>query len=249
MSSEPPPLDPREVRFLPTDFEKYHERIQRDPEFNDARLEIRRKLDAIGKHLVTALATKDLELVSRASLHHPYRFNAFRVASQWVYLSRGEKERKAIVKHLGADLGKDLDQNYVHTILVLEIAEKGLQIALRIHQSAWWDGENLKRNLKSEAKRDELAAALRPLAGYGLRIGDNRRVRACAEIEGRDLAEAMGYYTPGDQWLHVERAIARGDPFVVDPGLLERLEAEFRALLPAYRSMKWSKENDRLFGG
>lgn len=248
MPAEPPPLDPREARFLPTDFEKFHERIQRDPEFNDARLGIRRKLDAIGKHLVAALSAKDQELVSRASLHHPYRFNAFRVASMWVYLSRGEKERKAIVKHLGADLGKDLDQNYVHTILVLEIAERGLQIALRIHQAAWWDGENLKRNLKSAAERDGLAATLRPLAGYVLRVGDHRRVRPCPEMTGQDIAEAMAYYTPGDQWLHVERTIARDDPFVTEPGFLERIEGEFRALLPAYRRMRWSKESDRLFG-
>ncbi len=243
------PIDPREVRFLPTDFEKFRESIQRNPEFNDARLEVRRKLDAIGKHLLKALASKDLELVSRASLHHPYKFNAFRVASQWVYLSRGEKERKAIVRHLGVDLGKDLDQNYTHTILVLEIAEKGLEIALRIHKGAWWDGENLKRGLKTEARRDELAAALHSLVGYGFRLGDHRRVRPCDEIQGRDLAEAMRYYIPGDQWLHIERAIPRDDPFVTESGLLERIEAEFRAMLPAYRLLKWSKGNDLLFGG
>ena len=248
MAPEATPLDPHEVRFPPSDFEKFHESVQRDPEFNDARLEVRRKLDAIGKHLSRTLAERDLELVSRASLHHPYRFNAFRVASQWVYLSRGEKERKAIVLHLGVELGKDLDQNYTHAILVLEISHTGLEIALRIHQAAWWDGENLKRGLKNEARRDELAAALRPLVGYGLRIGDHRRVRPAETMTGRDLAEAMPYYEPGKHWLHLERKFDREDPFVTEEGLLERVESEFRSLLPAYRLIRWTKKNDRLFG-
>ena len=249
MAADAPPLDPTEVRFLASDFEKYRERLQRDPEYNDARLEVRRKLDAIGKYLVKKLATKDLELVSRASLHHPYRFNGFRVSSQSMYISRGEKERKAIVRHLGVDLGKDLDQNYTHTILALEIAEAGLQIALRIHQGAWWDGENLKRGLASRERRDELAAALNPLGEYGLRIGDNRRVRQCSGITERDLSEAMGYYTPGDQWLHVERNIERDDPFVTEDGFLDAIEEQFQLLLPPYRLMRWSKKNDQLFGG
>lgn len=247
MASGPPPLDPHDVRFPPSDFEKYRESVQRDAEFNDARLEVRRKLDALGKHLAAALRDKDTEFVARASLHHPYTHNGYRVSSQSVYLSRGEKERKAIVRHLGVDIGKDLDQNYVHVILTLEISQEGLSIALRIHQKAWWDGENLKRGLKDEGRRDELSAALRPLEGYGLRIGDHRRVRPCPELTGRDLVEAMGYYTPGDQWLHIERKIPRDDPFVTDDGFLERIETEFRALLPAYRLMRWSKKNDRLF--
>ncbi len=249
MAKDAPPLDPREVHFPPTDFEKFHERIQRDPEFNDARLEIRRKLDALGKHLVSAISTKEVELVSRASLHHPYQHNGFRVASQSVYLSRGEKERKAIVRHLGVDLGKDLDQNYTHSILVLEIAEKGLEVALRIHKGAWWDGENLKRACASREYRTKLASQLQPLKEYGLRIGDHRRVRPCGDLTERDLAEALSFYKPGDHWLHIERAIDRSNDFVTEPQFLDRVESEFRALIPVYQVIRWSKKNDRLFGG
>jgi len=248
MAKNAPSLDPREVHFPPTDFEKFHERIQRDSEFNDARLEIRRKLDALGKHLVSAISTKEVELVSRASLHHPYQHNGFRVASQWVYLSRGERERKAIVRHLGVDLGKDLDQNYTHSILVLEISEKGLEIALRIHKGAWWDGENLKRACASREYRTKLASQLQLLKEYGLRIGDHRRVRPCGELTERDLAEALSYYKPGDHWLHIERAIDRSDEFVTEPQFLDRVESEFRTLIPVYQIIRWSKKNDRLFG-
>lgn len=249
MAADAPPLDPTEIEFPPSDFEKYHERIQRDPEYNDARLQVRRKLDAIGKHVAKTLSGKDVELVSRASLHHPYTHNGFRVSSQSVYLSRGEKERKAIVRHLGVDLGKDLDQNYTHTLLVLEISEPGLQIALRIHKNAWWDGENLKRGLASRVRREELTKALHPLGDYGLRVGDHRRIRACSTLTERELAEAMSFYTPGDQWLHIERHIPRDDEFVTEEGLLERLEEQFQVLLPAYRMIRWTKKNDQLFGG
>jgi hypothetical protein len=38
-----------EIKFLPTDFEKFADSVQDNAEFNDARLEVRRKLDLLGK--------------------------------------------------------------------------------------------------------------------------------------------------------------------------------------------------------
>ena len=48
------------LRFLPTDFERFRPELQRDPIHNAARLEVRRKLEAIGKQAARSLASDDL---------------------------------------------------------------------------------------------------------------------------------------------------------------------------------------------
>ncbi|MCI0652598.1 MAG: hypothetical protein L0Z55_12035 [Planctomycetes bacterium] len=236
-----------EIRFLPTDFARFQPELQANPEYNAARLEVRRKLEALGKHLAATLAADDLAFAARASLHHPYKFNRFRVDSQWVYLSRADKERRRLKSLLGVDLGKDLDQNYVHAILVFEIHQHGLEFALRVHKDAWWDGENLKRKCAVAAERESLAACLRPLAGYGMQIHDYRRIHACETITPEELVETLRYYVPGEHWLHISRAVPSSDPLVAAEDFVSRTTEEFRALLPAYRFIRWTPENNWLF--
>ena len=236
-----------ELRFLPTDFERFRPELQRDPIHNAARLEVRRKLESLGKHLSEALAGKKLAFTSRASLHHPFRFNSYQVNSQWVYLSRAEKERRDLKRLLGVELGKDLDQNYVHVLLVLEIHHQGLGVALRVHKDAWWDGENLKRRARHSVAGAELATALRGLPGYGLKIHDHRRIHECPSMTAAELVETMKYYTPGEHWINIHRQIPRDDPYVTEEGLLGRIENEMRILLPVYRLIRWTVDNNFLF--
>ncbi|MFN0058995.1 MAG: hypothetical protein ACKVX7_11105 [Planctomycetota bacterium] len=240
---------PGPLEFLPTDFERFRPELARDPIHNAARLEVRRKLDGFGKRLAKRYALAGETFVSRASLHHPYRFNAYKVETQFVYLSRSDVERNKIKKILGAELGADLDQNYVHTLITLEIHEHGLELALRVHQNAWWDGENLKRQAAREDARTRLAAALHALPGFAMRIHDFRREHPCETMTGAELVETFKYYKPGEHWLHIERALARADELVTVPGLESRLATIFDTLLPVYRAIRWSPENNFLFAG
>ena len=245
MNEETQHLQPE---ILPRDFDLYQEKFQRNEEYNDARLVVRRRLDAIGKHVAKVHADKTTTFNSRASLHHPYTFNGYRVSSQFVYLSRGDKERKDLKKILGVDLGKDLDQNFAHVLLVLEIYEHGLELALRIHKDAWWDGENVKRRLGVEAERETFAGLLRELPEYGLRIADHRRIHACETMTPHELAECMKYYTPGNDWLHISRDIDRDDPLIGSEEFLGWITEEFGRLLPVYRFLRWTNKNNFLFG-
>lgn len=238
-----------ELTFSSRSFQLFAPDLQRDPIHNAARLEIRRKLDAFGKRLGKHLAADDLAFASRASLHHPYRFNAYKVQSQFVYLSRAPKERKHLKSILGVELGKDLDQNYVHVNLALQIEHDGLTLALRIHQNAWWDGENFKRQAKTDAGRATLCEAIRPAAGFGLRIHDHKSVAACESMEPDVLKEKLGYYTPGEQWLHVEKVVPKNDAWITEPGLEGRATEAFESLVPLYRAIRWTPENNFLFDG
>lgn len=236
-----------ELQFTAREFELYRPEFQRNEEYNEQRLVIRRKLDALGKLAAKQLSEKGCELTARASLHHPYTFNGYRVATQFMYLSRGDAERRALKRILGVDLGKDLDQNFQHTLLVLEISQEGLEVALRVHKDAWWDGENLKRRLQSAAEREAFATLVRVLTGYAVRVGDHRRLHPCESMTAAELGEMMRYYTPGEQWFHLFHRFAKDHPFVTEPGFSESLVAELHALLPVYRFVRWSPESNQVF--
>ncbi len=235
------------LSFLPTDFERFRPEVQRDPVHNAARLEVRRKLDAFGKRLAKRLEGEGRKFGSRASLHHPFRFNAFKVESQFVYLSRAPGERKALKSILGVELGKDLDQNYVHVILALSINQPGLIAALRVHRDAWWDGQNIKEQMKQPKGRERLAAELGKAAEFELQIDDNRSRLPLESITPGALNEKLKFYTPGEDWLHVERSWDRDDPFVTEEGLEDRLTEVFETLIPAYEAIRWTTDNNWLF--
>lgn len=238
-----------DLRLLPTDFERFRPEVQANPEYNAERLAVRRKLDAIGKALAQRLGSAGAALTSRASLHHPYRFNRFKVDSQWVYLSRADKERRQLQRILGVELGQDLDQNYRHTLLVLEIHQHGLEMALRVHKDAWWDGTNLERKCVRAPERERLAALLRELAGFGLHIHDFRNIHTCSSITSEELSETLRYYKPGEHWLHIEKEVPRDSTLVVADDFLAQLGTEFERLMPVYRFVAWSPENNFLFEG
>ncbi|MDG1455446.1 MAG: hypothetical protein P8R38_04510 [Planctomycetota bacterium] len=236
-----------EIKFLPTDFEKFADSVQDNAEFNDARLEVRRKLDLLGKAGGEKLSDGVHDFVSRASLHHPHKVNSFKVDKQWVYLSRAESERKELQGRLGQEIGEDLGSDYNHAVLVLEIQHSGLTLALRIHPRAWWDGENLRRQMGRQEGRENLAAAVKPLKGFRLRIDDNKTSRACETVDEIEWMTVRKHFTPGEHWMHIEKHIDGDSLFVSSGGFQERLLDEWSRLLPAYKLFCWHKNNDELF--
>ena len=234
-------------RFLPGDFERFAPGVQGNAEYNDARLEVRRKLDEIGKSGVELLSDEVRDFTSRASLHHPHKINSFKVDRQRVYLSRGAAERQELESRLGQEIGEDLGSDYFHALLVLEIHQQGLMIGLKIHPKAWWDGENLRRQMGKQTCREALGAAMKQLDGYRLRIHDHKTSRPCETVDDIEWKSVRKHYTPGEHWIHIERQIEKESIFVTSGGFRQRVIDEWERLLPAYRLFGWHPSNDQLF--
>ena len=234
-------------RFLPGDFERFAPGVQGNAEYNDARLEVRRKLDEIGKAGANTLSDGVRDFTSRASLHHPHKINSFKVDRQWVYLSRSDEERKALEAHLGQEIGEDLSSDYFHALLVLEIHHQGLMIGLKVHPKAWWDGENLRRQMGKQSCREALGSAMRNLDGYDLRIHDNKTSRPCPSVDDIEWKSVRKHFTPGEHWIHIEKQIEKDSLFVTSGGFRQRVVDEWERLLPAYRLFGWHPSNDQLF--
>jgi hypothetical protein len=241
------PLDePVDLVFRDADFDAFEKSKWRNPAFNNERLKTRRKLTAMGKRISPRLAEAGLALEMQASLSHPYTFNKYSVDSLWIYWSRADAERKKLKKLLGWELGKDLDPNYVHCILVLGLDVAKVEIALRVHSAAWWDGQNLKNKCKTEAAVREWTAILNALPGFVLNIHDWKKEYRCGTLLPGDVANFFEYFVPGEHWLHLRRTIPRGTAILGSPEFVEAAAADLVRLVPAYRFVAWTPQNDHL---
>lgn len=246
--SDPTPLS-GPVSFEEGDFRALSEGLDRDPQYNDRRLAARRRLLTLGKRAVAAAARAGTTLECRTSLHHPHAMNGMRVRRLWAYLTRGKAQKKRLAAVLGPELGKDLDAAYRNVYLCLALEAEALEASLRIHPDGWYDGQNLKNKVEREGV-GEWRELLNGLGGFRLRIADWKGEWRCGELTPEALEEFLGYYTPGEHGLAVERrfpapAGARGA--ALEPAAADTLVEEVLRLAPLYRFTAWTPENDFLF--
>ena len=205
--------------FLERDFLVYERHRQNDGELNALRLSVRRKLKAVADEARKQAKARGEELASQAGLHHPYSFNNYRVSEQRAYLCRSKKERSKLASFFGDALGKDAETHYIQTVLELSLDAQVLEVALRIHPLAWWDGENLKKKVigkdgkgggKGDPGMEEWCGLLRGLpAGFGLKLHDWRKTYWAKVAAPGEMREYFGSYTPGEHWLHLNRELPK----------------------------------------
>jgi hypothetical protein len=235
--------------FVDGDFHVLSPALARDAQYNDRRLELRRKLLSLGKLFAERAKAAGVELDVRTSLHHPHAFNHNQVKRMWVYACRAKKEKSRLKQTLGADLAKDLDSAYRNAYLCIALEHDALEVSLRIHAEAWYDGQNLKNRVAREGTAVWMAL-LNAVPGFRLRLHDWKGEWPCGKLTREKLEEYMKFYVPAEHASAVEQRIpapqgARTE--ALDARTPERLVASLDALLPVYRFSAWSQESDFLF--
>lgn len=238
------------VPFVEGDFHVLSPSLARDPQFNDRRLELRRKLLALAK--VFAARSKALggpALDVRTSLHAPHAFNHMQVRRMWAYAVRDKKEKTRLRQTIGAELAKDLDAAYRNAYLGVAVETDALEVSLRIHADAWYDGQNAVHRVRADGL-DGWKALLDALPGYRLRLADWKGEWICGALSREKLLEFLSFYKPGEHALSVELRVpapppARGEALGAE--MPEKLVGELLRLVPLYRWMAWSQESDYLF--
>lgn len=248
--AEPRPLA-RPTAFEEGDFHALGPDLGADPQYDDRRLVLRRKLGALGKVAVTRLKGEGLDLLSRTSLHRPTQFNRGRVRRIWVYLCRAKSQKTKLRRTLGADLAKDLDAAYRNAYLCMAVEADAVEVSFRIHPEAWYDGQNLRNRLEREGLDGGLGV-LTTLRGFRLRMADWKGEWALEDLDADRLREFSRYWTPGEHGLVVERrwpAPPGARAVLFEPHVPDELLAELVRLAPLYRYAVWSDESDFLFSG
>ncbi len=250
-STEPKPLP--DATLESWDFEALADRRARDPEYNAQRLKARRKLLTWGKAAQKRCkAETELALDVRTSIHNPHAFNGNSVRRLWVYMVRAKAEKTRLRKVLGRDLAKDLDSAYRNAYLTIALEPDRLEVGLRIHADAWYDGRNLANRFQADGPA-QLLALLRTLDGFQLRLHDWKGEWPCGEdLTPEKLEDYFKHWIPGEHHLIVDRRF----PVPSDPAAREAamapevpgmLQDELLRLVPLYRYAVWSEESDHLF--
>jgi hypothetical protein len=244
-----PSAAPELIPFEDGDFQSLSPAVNRDPQFNDRRLLARRKLLSLAKVFAARAHEQGLDLDVRTSLHAPSTFNHMQVKRLWCYAARAKPEKKRLKGVLGADLAKDLDAAYRNAYICCALEHDALEVSLRIHADAWFDGQNLVGRVKKEGTAG-WRARLNELPGFRLRLHDWKGEWPCGNLTREQLEEFLRFYKPAEHLLAVERRWpaaqgARGP--LLAPETPALVVDEMLRLLPLYRFTAWSQESDHLF--
>jgi hypothetical protein len=222
------------------DFDLFQSRFQTDPEWNGRRLDLRRRLQAIGESAQTALArAHGLDLERRESLHHPHASNGNRVARQRTMLFRGKQERKALQKFLGPELAKDLDSAHRSVHFQVGIEQHRAFWGLRWETEAWFDLNVLVKRAEEGDGRLALVAAAKAASGLTFEVdgGGPRPLEKMGERDWRDLA---GFLQPGRNAVEVVAGQSRAAVLAAGAGWKEAVIADLLRLGPLYRLGCWT---------
>lgn len=219
--------------------------------FNRPRLEVREKAMALGRVMLGEAAASGLALELRASDDHPSLWNKRSVTAQWVFLWRDAAARRELDALLVGqqplrETLADPTPFFRHAFLALHVDADGLEVSLRIHGDAWVDARNLRARCDADASREALVAVLAALPeDFVLGVTDGPRVPV-RDVDAGALATALQGWSQPEQWWSVGWPVPKAAVLDQGEALEEPILQAFRALLPVYRLVAWSRENDLL---
>ena len=238
------------VPFAAKDFDAYLEKKWQSNAFNRERLEVREKLEALGRLLAPAMVAGDgSPLECEVSVEHPALWNQRRVENQHLFFSRNKDARREIdtiisKKRTMAALIEDPSPLRNHIFLGVMIDRSQVELSLKLHSDASVDRENVTRKCQEYFQREKLLALIQGLPeGYQVGI-QGRDQHPGSELSDETLQELLQDLQGADSWLVVRRAFPREDPLVQQPAFVDAVRDGLDTLLPLYAFAAWGRDND-----
>jgi hypothetical protein len=248
--------------FTAADFDAYQPKKWKSNVFNRERLDVKQKLVALGRELQgTMLAPDGSPLAVEPSVEHPALWNHKQVEAQHLWYSRNEGARKELdaIIDRGKSMASMIDDpspQRNHLFLAVTLGEQALELSLKLHPDARVDRENLERKCDDHFEREKLLHLLRGL-GDGFRVGITPDLVSVAELDEGKLLELIAQLAKGaspqaltlgapHKLFYVGRAIARDAALAAGPALVDEARRAMQALLPIYKFIAWSRDNDFL---
>ena len=254
------------------DFEAYAPKKWKSNVYNRERLEVKQKLLALGRDLSPLLLASDgSPLTLEASVEHPALWNHKQVEAQHIYFSRHEGARKEIdaIIERGQSLASMLDDptpQRRHVFLALTLTHDRLEAALRLHPDARVDRQNLERKCEDHYDREKMVILLERLpAGYQFGVATAPLLNAATATE-QAVSDALAtFHAPATgsstlslgglpmspsapaapvRFFQVVHVLPRAEALATSEQVAAFAHDSLAALLPLYRFIAWSREND-----
>lgn len=237
--------------FTPEDFDAYLPEKWNSNMFTLARRKVKGKLERIGQKLDEALKEGGLSLVMHLSDEFPSLWNKKLVKSQWLFFSRDEAARDELTGLIDkertlADTLADPTPRFRHVYLGVAVNKDYLEIGLHLHYDAWVDRQNflsIVRNAESLNELEELIQALPAHYEIGLQGDDAVSPSECGADDISELARAFEENAGG---LFIGARLPGDQVPVLGADVLETAREVFQLLIPIYKRVAWSPDNDAI---
>jgi transcription antitermination factor NusG len=243
--------------FTGADFDAYAQKKWKSNVFTRERQEVKQKLIALGRELQGALVAADgSPLTAEPSVEYPALWNHKQVEAQHLFFSRNEGARKeldAIIDRQTslASMIDDPTPLRNHVFLAATVGVEAFELSVKLHPDARIDRQNLEQRCEDHFEREKLLRLLHGL-GAGYRAGVWPELAPVAELDEEKLKKiisSLGQIAaplPGQphRLLYVGVALAKDEVLRQAGGLVATARAALTALLPVYRFIAWSRDND-----
>ncbi len=253
-----------------SDFECYEPRKWKSNVYNRERMEVRQKLLVLARQTASGLSGSDgAPLFIEASVEHPALWNHKQVDTQSVFFSRNEAARKELDGFIDrqkpiASLLEDPTPQRNHLFLAVTVGYDTIEASLKLHPDASVDRQNLERKLDDHFEAERLVGLLGELPET-FRIGVTPELRPTAGIDADAVLDILGELPAGSsgsggsapQFALPGQPVAPPRMFYVGCSLDRSTalslggadqeawaHATLQQLLPIYRFIVWSRDND-----
>jgi transcription antitermination factor NusG len=247
MSSSP---DVDSLRLTVADFDAFLPDRATSNAYTRPRLELKQRMLAWAKGVVTRLAEIEIPVDVSASDEHPSLRNGRRVDCQRVFFWRdaaGRAEIERLIdrkRSLAASLG-DPSPHPRHAFLALRVDAQKVEVSVELHPDAWVDCRNLRALLGDPARTLALTSALEALPDQftlGL-AGETERTPAAGVTS--DSIRALALRSEQDaKSLWIGWTIPRDVAVTHAELLVDQLEDAIVALGPIAKIIAWAPDND-----
>ncbi len=210
--------------FTSEDFDLFSREKTRDPEWDGARLSLKRKLQAWGEAAEKRIRREvGVEFKVQTSLHRPYKHNRYKVESQRVILTPPAERKKELKRLLGEAFRQETSSGVIQMHLALTLSLSRAETSLRVPPQAWWHGLAWQKAVQQDPAG--LTGLLRALPGeFFLEVQSSKGGVDCGELDEKRLSRLLRAYRPGEHWVTLGRAHPR-------EALLEGMEDQEGLLL------------------
>lgn len=246
------------------DFDAYAAHKWRSNVYNRERLEVKQKLLAFARALLPRLHEDDAHLVAslsiEASVEHPALWNQKQVDAQHAFYSRNGEARRALdhIIERSQSLASRIEDTprRNHVFLALTLAHERFEVALRLHPDAQIDRRNLRSKCEDPFERERLLMLLQRLP-EPFQCGVGTADFPCAALDTAALDAMLRALdppsppaslplgaTPAVRYFQVLHTFPRAEVIAAGSHLEAEAGEALRALLPIYRFIAWSRDND-----
>ncbi len=235
--------------LISADFDAFEEKKWSSHAFNRERLEIKLKLNPLGKYLAKELEPKLPGQEMGITEERPSIFNQHQVRDLTLYFFRDEQSRRALGGILDkaksiADNVSDPAFHHRHINLGVRVHSKGVETGLWLHRNAWVDWKNVVQRCQEYWERDKLSdllTSLPPSIRYSRISGVPADAQSANSV---NLEEILENFDRAEPWSFFGEALERSDPALGSEQLPDRLAGIFGVLVPLHDFICWRRDND-----